>query len=116
LPFSPICWEEEQGGPGLVIDSVDDANKPLAPTPGRIFLFLCVVFTGDALFIGRVNRRDLSGGFWPVLLQSIYDQLPRLPDDTLILPGRYEGSTFPFAVRRQCSYNSSLLNRRNLLP
>ena len=46
-------------------------------------------FVGDVLFAGGVGRTDLpdSGGSWPLLKQSIEEQLFTLADDTIVYPG-----------------------------
>ena len=43
------------------------------------------VFSGDALFAGRVGRVDLPGGSMEVLMRSIEERLLPLPDDTRVL-------------------------------
>jgi len=46
-----------------------------------------VVFSGDALFKGTVGRTDIPGANHDMLMQSIFDKLLTLPDETSVLPG-----------------------------
>ena len=59
-------------------------------SPGHIALFeenekLCLV--GDVLFLNSIGRTDLPGGDYNTLINSIRDQLFKLPDDVRIFPG-----------------------------
>ncbi|MEJ2583147.1 MAG: hypothetical protein P8127_16185 [Acidobacteriota bacterium] len=46
-----------------------------------------LVVVGDVLFSGSIGRTDLWGGSFPVLEQSIREQLYTLPDDTRVICG-----------------------------
>ena len=46
-----------------------------------------LVFGGDVLFNGSIGRTDLPGGSFPVLEQSIREQVYTLPDTYTIFPG-----------------------------
>lgn len=53
-----------------------------------------MVFTGDALLIGKCGRTDFQGGDAGQLYDSITQKLFALPDDTVVYPGHdYEGRT-----------------------
>ncbi len=53
-----------------------------------------MVFTGDALLIGKCGRTDFQGGDAGQLYDSITRKLFALPDDTVVYPGHdYEGRT-----------------------
>lgn len=65
-------------------------------TPGHSPGSMCLyanghVFTGDTLFVQGVGRTDLTGGSWPLLLESITQKLFSLPDETVVLPGHNYG-------------------------
>lgn len=51
------------------------------------------VFTGDTLFAGSIGRSDLPGGDVERLLESIWEQLLILPDETAVYPGHGPSST-----------------------
>jgi len=46
-----------------------------------------LVIVGDVLFQGSIGRTDLPGGSLPVLMQSIFQKLVPLGDDTRVYPG-----------------------------
>ncbi len=53
-----------------------------------------MVFTGDALLIGKCGRTDFQGGDPRALYRSIHDKLYRLPDHCVVYPGHdYSGRT-----------------------
>ena len=96
-PPEPTLWLEhgqrlELGGlelevrhtpghsPGGVCFVVHGAPQPL-------------VIAGDVLFAGSIGRTDLMGGSFPVLEQSIRDQLYTLPDDTRVICGHGPDTT-----------------------
>ena len=59
-------------------------------SPGHIALFeenekLCLV--GDVLFLNSIGRTDLPGGDYDTLINSIRNQLFKLPDDVRVFPG-----------------------------
>ena len=62
-----------------------------------------VAFVGDAIFRLGVGRYDIPGGSWPVLEQSILNQIYTLPATTMLYPGHgpetqveYEKTNNPF--------------------
>ncbi len=46
-----------------------------------------IIFSGDVLFDGSIGRTDLDGGNLEVLLDSIKENLFKLPEDTEVLSG-----------------------------
>lgn len=104
-------WEQQGGAPffGLHIDPPPAPSIPLAHaqvlqigvysfdvrhapghTPGHV-VFYCaaasVAFCGDVIFNGSIGRTDLPGGSYPVLMDSIQQQILTLPDGTRLLSG-----------------------------
>jgi len=96
-PPEPTMWLEhgrqiELGGltlevrhtpghsPGGVCFVVHGADEPL-------------VITGDVLFAGSIGRTDLMGGSFPVIEQSIRQQLYTLPDETRVVCGHGPDTT-----------------------
>jgi glyoxylase-like metal-dependent hydrolase (beta-lactamase superfamily II) len=65
------------------------------------------VFTGDTLFSGSVGRWDLPGGSILDLKYSL-EQLMKLPDDMLVLPGHGPYTT----IRREKMYNPFIRHLR----
>jgi len=66
--------------PGGVCFVVSGADAPL-------------VIVGDVLFAGSIGRTDLMGGSFPVLEQSIREQLYTLPGDTRVVCGHGPNTT-----------------------
>jgi glyoxylase-like metal-dependent hydrolase (beta-lactamase superfamily II) len=52
-----------------------------------------LVIVGDVLFAGSIGRTDLFGGSFPVLEQSIREQLYTLPDETRVITGHGPDTT-----------------------
>ena len=73
-------------------------------TPGGLCLYGAgLLFAGDTLFRCSVGRTDFYGGDSHVLVSSIEENLMKLPDDTVVLPGHgpatdigYERRNNPF--------------------
>ena len=72
----------------------EDPRIRVLPCPGHspggvsyYFPELATVFSGDTLFFSSIGRTDLPGGDEDELLDSIRNQLFRLPDDTRVVPG-----------------------------
>jgi hydroxyacylglutathione hydrolase len=71
----------------------DDKLKViLAPghSPGSVCLYCEAqkfLIGGDVLFYESIGRTDLPGGNHEQLLQSIHEQLFKLPDETIVYPG-----------------------------
>lgn len=58
--------------------------------PGHVCFYLAehhVLFDGDVLFQQSIGRTDLPGGNYELLMQSIYQRLMPLPDETVVLSG-----------------------------
>lgn len=73
---------------------------------GVCFLFDKFVITGDTLFESSIGRTDLDGGNHEQLLKSIRNQLLKLEDELIVLPGHGGASTIgrerarnPYLVR-----------------
>ena len=45
------------------------------------------VISGDVLFEGSIGRYDLPGGNYDTLMQSIFNELLVLPDETMVYSG-----------------------------
>lgn len=59
-------------------------------SPGSISFYDAqhkLVIVGDVLFQGSIGRTDLPGGSLPVLMQSIFQKLLPLGDETRVYPG-----------------------------
>jgi glyoxylase-like metal-dependent hydrolase (beta-lactamase superfamily II) len=76
--------------------SVGGLELGLRHTPGHSPGGVCFVLSGgddelvvvgDVLFAGSIGRTDLMGGSFPVLEQSIREQLYTLPDETRVICG-----------------------------
>lgn len=52
-----------------------------------------LVVAGDVLFAGSIGRTDLMGGSYPVLEESIREQLYTLPDETRVICGHGPDTT-----------------------
>lgn len=65
-------------------------------SPGSV-VFYCkaggFVVGGDVLFAGSVGRTDLPGGSFPILYDSIKEQLFTLPPETIVYPGHGPSTT-----------------------
>jgi hydroxyacylglutathione hydrolase len=76
--------------------------------PGHLAFYVedeGLIFSGDTLFAGGIGRTDLPGGNMDLLMQSIFERLLKLPDDTRVLSGHgpettiaREQMTNPFLV------------------
>ena len=72
-------------------------------TPGHTEGGICVyfkddniLFSGDTLFQESVGRTDLYGGSSEILLESIYNKLLVLPDDTTVYSGHGDETTIKY--------------------
>ena len=54
---------------------------------------------GDVLFNGSIGRTDLPGGDYNTLINSIQQELFKLPEDTVVYPGH--GPTTTIAIEKQ---------------
>jgi len=80
-------------------------------TPGHAPGSLCFydresafAMVGDVLFENSIGRYDLPGGNLAVLMQSIYQKLLTLPDDTVVYAGHGPATT----IARERLYNPFL--------
>ncbi|MFQ5569831.1 MAG: MBL fold metallo-hydrolase [Rhodothermales bacterium] len=65
-------------------------------SPGSICFYDAeqgLVISGDVLFMGSIGRTDLPGGSLSVLMQSIFQQLVPLGDETVVYPGHGPSTT-----------------------
>jgi glyoxylase-like metal-dependent hydrolase (beta-lactamase superfamily II) len=63
-------------------------------TPGGITIKTGdVLFTGDTLFADSIGRTDFPGGSYEQLINSVKQELFRLPDDTKVCPGHGPSTT-----------------------
>ena len=63
-----------------------------------------VVLVGDVLFNGSIGRYDLPGGNLATLMQSIYQKLLVLPDETVV----YAGHGPPTTIGQERAHNPFL--------
>lgn len=86
----------EAGGEFEVADTTITVLHTPGHSPGSICLYvedLDVVFTGDTLFKGGPGATGRSFSDFPTILNSISDELLRLPKKTRVLPGHGEETT-----------------------
>lgn len=86
----------EAGGEFEVGDTTITVLHTPGHSPGSICLYvedLDVVFTGDTLFKGGPGATGRSFSDFPTILNSISDELLRLPKKTRVLPGHGEETT-----------------------
>jgi glyoxylase-like metal-dependent hydrolase (beta-lactamase superfamily II) len=65
-----------------------------------------ILFSGDTLFQESIGRTDLYGGSSKTLLESIFNKLLVLPDDTIVYPGHGEETK----IKYEKQYNPFLQN------
>jgi glyoxylase-like metal-dependent hydrolase (beta-lactamase superfamily II) len=63
-------------------------------TPGHTEGSVCLYFpanklliAGDTLFAGSIGRTDLPGGSFEKIMRSLHEQVMKLPDETVVIPG-----------------------------
>lgn len=57
-------------------------------TPGSVCFYTEeMLFSGDTLFRDSIGRTDLPGGSYEQEMESIFNRLLTLPDETVVLPG-----------------------------
>ena len=64
--------------------------------PGHLAFYMeegGIVFSGDTLFAGGIGRTDLPGGNAELLMQSIFERVLTLPDETRVLSGHGSETT-----------------------
>lgn len=89
LPPKPGEWIEE--GEVIQVGGIE-LTAILTPghSPGSISFHSerhRTLVSGDVLFQGSIGRTDLWQGSLPVLMQSIFEKLIPLGDDTIVYPG-----------------------------
>ncbi|MCG6949847.1 MAG: MBL fold metallo-hydrolase [Acidobacteria bacterium] len=90
-PPDPDLWFEH--GQTLSIGGLElEIRHTPGHSPGGVCFVVSgvdeeLVVVGDVLFSGSIGRTDLWGGSFPVLEQSIREQLYTLPDDTRVICG-----------------------------
>ena len=65
-------------------------------SPGSVIFYYApgnFAICGDVLFAGSVGRTDLPGGSFPILYDSIKNQLFTLPGNTVVHPGHGPSTT-----------------------
>lgn len=65
-------------------------------SPGSISFYSAAdkfVIGGDVLFQSSIGRTDLPGGSYQVLMESIFNKLMVLPDDTIVFNGHGPSTT-----------------------
>jgi len=69
-------------------------------TPGHTEGSICLYFpqekkliAGDTLFAGSIGRTDLPGGSFKKIVDSLYEKILALPDDTVVVPGHGPSTT-----------------------
>jgi hydroxyacylglutathione hydrolase len=76
-------------------------------TPGEYSIYSeedSACFTGDVLFQESIGRTDLWSGDYDTLIESIYNKLFTLPDNTVVYPGHGELTT----IGHEKNYNPFL--------
>lgn len=69
-------------------------------TPGGMCLYTKgIVFSGDTLFNFSVGRADFPGADFDQEIESIWQKLMTLPDETTVLPGHGSQTTIGFEKR-----------------
>ncbi|MFQ5398596.1 MAG: MBL fold metallo-hydrolase [Anaerolineae bacterium] len=97
IPAPPAPDEMLSEGQILHIGSLE-AEVLFTPghAPGHVCFHLSkqhVLFDGDVLFQQSIGRTDLPGGDYAVLMQSIWEKLMVLPDETHVFSGHGPATT-----------------------
>jgi hydroxyacylglutathione hydrolase len=93
LKFGKVLTVDRYVGDGEVVEVGALKLKSLytpGHAPGHLAFYdesEALVLSGDVLFAGSVGRTDLFGGNMDLLMQSIYERLLTLPDETRVYPG-----------------------------
>jgi len=96
-PPEPTLWF--QHGQKLPVGGLElEVRHTPGHSPGGVAFVVSgtdvpLVIVGDVLFAGSIGRTDLMGGSFPVLEQSIRQQLYTLPDDTRVVCGHGPDTT-----------------------
>lgn len=95
--------------------SAGSLNATVLHTPGHTEGSICLYFpaektllAGDTLFAGSIGRTDLPGGSMKKIMQSLFNTVLALPDETTVVPGHgplttigQERETNPFLINTQ---------------
>ncbi|MFC1988814.1 MBL fold metallo-hydrolase [Chloroflexota bacterium] len=101
-PFGPFSHEPPPPPDRLLQDgdSINIGNLSLSVihTPGHTPGGICLLgegalFSGDTLFNLGIGRSDFPGGDIAQLMESIYNKLMTLPDETAVYPGHGSSTT-----------------------
>ncbi|HEX8968344.1 MAG TPA: MBL fold metallo-hydrolase [Chloroflexota bacterium] len=128
LDLVPDVTRDRTGQPGPPPPTIDrplasgdvlaigDLRFTVLHTPGHSPGSICLLttdalFSGDTLMPGWVGRTDRPGGDQAAIRASLWDQLLRLPDDTVVYPGHLEPTTIG-AERRENPYLTGALPLR----
>ncbi len=96
-PPEPTLWLEH--GQRLALGELElEVRHTPGHSPGSVCFVVSgapepLVIVGDVLFAGSIGRTDLWGGSFPVLEQSIREQLYNLPEDTRVICGHGPNTT-----------------------
>jgi glyoxylase-like metal-dependent hydrolase (beta-lactamase superfamily II) len=97
VPIPPPADKFLEDGQNLAIGNISvEVRFTPGHAPGHVSFYLPdfnVLFDGDVLFQGSIGRTDLPGGNHDLLIQTIWDKLMVLPDDTQVLSGHGPATT-----------------------
>ena len=66
-------------------------------TPGSVSYYTDgMLFSGDTLFRASIGRTDMPGGSFEQEMESIWNKLLVLPDETVVLPGHMDETQIAF--------------------
>ncbi|MCC7365768.1 MAG: MBL fold metallo-hydrolase [Dehalococcoidia bacterium] len=66
-------------------------------TPGSVSFYTDgLLFSGDTLFRASIGRTDMPGGSFEQEMESIWNKLLVLPDETVVLPGHMDETQIAF--------------------
>ena len=97
---------------GEIID-VDNLKIKSMYTPGHTsdsysFLLNNCLFTGDTLLINGTGRTDFQNGSSKDAYNSLFNNLLKLPDDTLVYPGHDYNGKFSSTIGKEKKFNPRL--------
>lgn len=106
-PFLPKTWLKHSDK--IMVGNLElEIRHCPGHTPGHVVLYerkSAQVIVGDVLFAGSIGRTDFPQGNHSQLIQSIRQQLFKLPDNTIVYPGHgptttigHEKRTNPFVA------------------
>ena len=97
---------------GEIID-VDNLKIKSMYTPGHTsdsysFLLNNCLFTGDTLLINGTGRTDFQNGSSKDAYNSLFNNLLKLPDDTLVYPGHDYNGKLSSTIGKEKKFNPRL--------